>query len=228
MNELNRRQLLVSALAFASASLVPVAGHSSTQALLALKQSNTPPQPEGPFYPIIDQLDKDSDLIVVAGAVEIAAGEVILVEGFVRDQNEVALPSALVEIWQACHTGKYNHPSDPNTAPLDPNFQYWGKAVTDENGFYRFRTILPGAYPAGDGWIRPPHIHFKIAKLGYNELITQMYFSGQELNDLDLILQDLPKEEQDKLVVPLREFAHAGSEVLRKGQFDITLRKVNR
>jgi len=36
--------------------------------------------------------------------------------------------------------------------------------------------------------MRPPHIHFKVSKPGFKELVTQMYFPGQPLNDADLLL----------------------------------------
>lgn len=182
----------------------------------------TPVQPEGPFYPKLDQADKDADLIYLQGSNQVAQGEVIFVEGIVT--NELCLPieGALVEIWQACASGKYNHESDPNDAPLDPHFQYWGKAITDKDGIYRFRTVIPGAYQADADWRRPPHIHYKVQKLGYRELITQLYFEGDSLNEKDLILQSLPKSEQKKVVVPLKPTA-AG---LRLAQFNISLKKV--
>lgn len=161
-------------------------------------------QPEGPFYPVKDQADKDNDLVVVKGASGQALGQVIIVQGIVTDQACQPVGGVLVEIWQACASGKYNHPSDPNTAKLDPNFQYWGKAVTDAAGAYRFRTIVPGAYPADRNWIRPSHIHFKVQKLGYHELITQMYFAGAKHNDTDLILKQLPLAEQKRVIVPLQ------------------------
>jgi protocatechuate 3,4-dioxygenase beta subunit len=163
----------------------------------------TPAQTEGPFYPIKSQLDTDADLVVVKGARSSAKGKIIFVQGVVTDQHCRPVKGALVEIWQACESGRYNHPSDPNTAPLDPNFQYWGKAVTDANGNYRFRTIIPGAYPADTDWVRPPHIHFKVSKKGYLELITQMYFAGESLNQTDKILNRLSKSQQQEVIVPL-------------------------
>lgn len=178
------------------------AGTAAHQCTLLL----TPRQPEGPFYPIIDQVDTDADLIQLAGANRIAEGQIIVIEGQVKDQRCKPVQGALVEIWQACHSGRYNHPSDTNTAELDPNFQYWGKAVTDQNGNYRFRTILPGAYPADDTWVRPPHIHYKISKKGYVELITQMYFTGNDdLNERDLILNRLNRDQQKEVVVELKQ-----------------------
>lgn len=183
----------------------------------------TPPQTEGPFYPVVDQTDKDSDLIRIQNSNQIADGKIVIIEGLVRDQNCTPVSGALVEIWQACKSGRYNHPSDPNTAPLDPNFQYWGKAVTDASGFYRFRTIVPGAYPAGQGWVRPPHIHFKIAKLGYMELITQMYFAGESLNEKDLILMKLKPNQRKEVIVSLVESEDKPHPV---GVFNIQIEKV--
>ncbi len=196
-NNLNRRK-------FFGMSLLAAGGLiTSARAQSSCELKSTPEQPEGPFYPILDQSDKDTDLTSVIGLKGKAIGKVIIVQGKVQDLDCQPVESALVEIWQACHTGKYNHTSDPNPAPADPNFQYWGRAVTDKLGFYQFKTIVPGAYPAGGNWIRPPHIHFKIQKLGYIELITQMYFLGESLNDQDLILNRLQPIARQNVIVPL-------------------------
>lgn len=53
---------------------------------------------------------------------------------------------------------------------------------------------------AAVGWTRPPHIHFKVTKRGYVELVTQMYFPGHELNEIDLLLQRKSVEEQTLMV----------------------------
>jgi len=47
---------------------------------------------------------------------------------------------------------------------------------------------MPGAYPISEKIIRPPHIHFKVSKFGYQGLTTQMYFDGNDLNDKDVLL----------------------------------------
>lgn len=209
-----------------SASGLLLAMAPMTKALGQACLGKTPEQPEGPFYPIHDQLDKDNDLTSVAGKSERAKGELIYVRGIATDEKCQPIKGALVEIWQACHTGKYNHPGDPNTAALDTNFQYWGKCVTNEKGEYLFKTILPGAYPAGDGWIRPPHIHYKISGFGFGELITQMYFLGNDLNDKDLILKRLSKPDQSKVVVELKDPPEGFEPDSRIGTFNITLEKI--
>lgn len=184
----------------------------------------TPQQTEGPFYPVKDQKDKDWDLTQVAGRRGTALGEVIWVGGIVSDQNCNPVAGALVEIWQACASGKYNHPQDPNTAPLDPNFQYWGKAITDAKGQYVFKTIKPGSYPAAPGWVRPPHIHYKVTKLGYIELTTQLYFAGDALNSRDEVLKRLKPTEQEQVVRPV-EVRNQQGELIKWVDFSLQIEK---
>lgn len=199
MENMNRRSLMKKiAMVGGVAALAPVA-----KAALTCEPELTPKQVKGPFYPVADQIDKDTDLTRTAGAKDIALGRIIDVQGVVTDNLCQPAAEAYVEIWQACASGRYNHPADPNTAPIDPNFQYWGIAKTNKVGEYRFRTIVPGAYPADKDWMRPPHIHFKVHKWGYQELITQLYFAGETLNEQDLILQDLDHHEQELVVRPI-------------------------
>ncbi len=193
---------------------------------LAASCGLTPPQTLGPFYPGQSQFRADTDLTSLPGHAARALGQVVYVKGKVVDQHCRPVQGANVEIWQACASGKYNNPKDPNTAPLDPHFKYWAEAFTDENGDYIFKTIIPGAYPADADWTRPPHIHFKISRLGYVELVTQMYFKGNALNERDLILRQIPASGWDRVVVdfqPSSPELEAGS---LSGNFDITVRSV--
>ena len=179
----------------------------------------TPAQTEGPFYPVQDQADKDTDLTIVKGHSKHAKGQVVRVTGQVRDEQGNPLAGAMVEIWQACESGKYNHPEDTNTAPMDPDFQYWGRTTTDANGNYGFLTIKPGAYPADANWIRPPHIHFKVAAPGFRSLTTQLYFAGDPLNDKDRILRAIPADVRQLVI---SKFTPAAGGALQ-GRFDITI-----
>jgi protocatechuate 3,4-dioxygenase beta subunit len=163
----------------------------------------TPAQTSGPFYPTSSPPDADVDLTFIEGHSERAAGTVIRVAGQVVDDECNPVPDAIVEIWQANKWGRYHHEADAqNPSPVDPHFQGWAKMTTGADGRYEFKTILPGSYPVDDsGWVRPPHIHFRVARRGHHELITQMYFAGQELNEPDRILQSLSSEEQARVVV---------------------------
>lgn len=212
----DRRSLLVNSLVAVGGLVVGV------PAARALSCGVTPEQTEGPFYPDMDQADKDTDLTTVQGRTGQALGRMILVQGVVSDEECRPVAGVMVEIWQACESGKYNHRSDPNPARLDPNFQYWGKALTDGYGFYRFKTVVPGAYQASASWRRPPHIHFKVHKLGYHELITQLYFQGDPLNDRDLILKQIPLAERARVISPIIE----GEGALPVAEFNISIREV--
>lgn len=209
---MNRRSLLKNLAAFSGlATLAPLSKAASTCA------AKTPQQTQGPFYPVQDQVDKDADLTQVKGSGKAAVGRIIYIQGRVSDLNCQPVADTYVEIWQACATGKYNHPGDPNPQPLDPNFQYWGIVRTDAKGEYKFKTIYPGAYPADETWMRPPHVHFKVHKWGYRETITQLYFEGEQYNEKDLILQQLSEPQQVLVVRPVDE-----NNVV---QFDITITK---
>jgi len=181
----------------------------------------TPEQTEGPFYPIEDQADKDWDLTRVKGRTLSATGEVVLVKGVVQDENCKPIKGAMVEIWQACHTGKYNHKADPNPAKLDLNFGYWGRSISNEKGEYLFKTIIPGAYPATNTWTRPPHLHFKIHLRGFEELTTQMYFKGNSFNRTDRILNNLTKRERELVIVEIRKIGNK-----KIGEFNLSLKSL--
>ena len=180
----------------------------------------TPQQPEGPFYPTTSPLDTDADLTMVKG--QQAKGEIVVVKGIIQDQFCRPVENAVVEVWQACHTGRYNHPSDTSRAKIDPHFQYYALMKTNSKGEYSYKTIIPGAYKASRYWTRPPHIHYKVSLRGYEELITQLYFKGNELNQRDSILNGLSKEEKNKVIV---EFKKDESGFLT-GKFIVNIKKL--
>lgn len=199
---------------------IGVAALAATGNLLA---ATTPVQTEGPFFPIHSQPDTDADMTLIAGRSKHALGEVVEVSGRVLDEDGNAIADALVDVWQANVHGRYAHEADPNPAPLDENFQGWAQLKTDSDGRYRVRTIKPGAYPVGDGWSRPPHIHFKVARRGFHELTTQMYFAGDPLNDVDRLLQSVPESERSLLVV---DFKAAPEHDAKYGEFNLVMRRV--
>ncbi len=187
----------------------------------------TVPQTAGPYYPTRDHADEDPDLTRVKGRAGRAAGEIIVVQGRVLDEACKPIAGALVEIWQANTHGRYDHEKDANNPrPLDPNFQSWAEMPTDAEGRFGFTTIKPGAYPADDsGWVRPPHIHFRVSRRGYHELVTQMYFAGEALNDRDLIRKELPAQDQSRVTVAFEPAPPPAEPGSRLGVFDITLRQ---
>ncbi len=145
----------------------------------------TPSQTEGPFYPLTLPLDQDNDLVQVEGQGGKALGKVLNLGGRVLGTDGRPAPGLRVEIWQCDANGVYHHPGD-RRGPSDPNFQGFGHTIADEKGGYRFRTIVPVAYPG-----RTPHIHVKILGSGVDVLTTQMYVAGNPENERDWLYQDL-------------------------------------
>ena len=124
-------------------------------------------------------------------------GQRIIVTGQVLDSGGRPVPDTLIEIWQTNAGGRYRHSREHHPAPLDPNFDGIGRAITDAAGRYRFVTIAPGAYPWGNhynAW-RPAHIHFSLFGRAFTQrLVTQMYFPGDPLLPLDPIFNSVPDE----------------------------------
>jgi protocatechuate 3,4-dioxygenase beta subunit len=180
-----------------------VGGAFSLFASSVYAASPTPEEIEGPFYPVLAQKDKDFDLTRIEGTQGVAKGKIIIMHGKILDTNGKPVEDAMIDLWQANAAGRYRHPRDPNKAPLDPNFQGWAIVPSGKGGKFRFKTIYPGSYPASPTWKRPPHIHYKVIKGGYVELITQMYFPGHELNGPDLLLRRKSKDER-KLMIASR------------------------
>lgn len=185
----------------------------------------TPPQTSGPFYPTGDQPDEDFDLTRIEGHTESAQGEVIFVRGRVVDAECRPIEDALVEIWQANTHGRYHHERDTSPAPVDPHFQGWGEIVTNTSGEYGFKTVLPGPYGAGGG-MRTRHIHFRVARRGYRELVTQMYFEGEPLNERDMIWSELTPEERGRVTVKRETMAGPDGEERCLCRFDLVMQEV--
>ncbi len=176
----------------------------------------TPRQTRGPFYPLTLPLEKDNDLVTVAGRPGLARGEIVHVVGRVLDRDGRPVRKARLEIWQCNTFGRYHHPHDRSDRPIDPHFQGYGQFVTGEDGAYRFRTIKPVPYPG-----RAPHIHFAIGGEDFSPLVTQMYVAGAPENEWDFLLNAVrdPKA-RASLIVAFDARSETGEPV---GVFDIVL-----
>lgn len=181
----------------------------------------TPEQILGPFYPTSLRPDKTGNLATAVNG-QTAKGQLLVVTGRVINTNGEPLKGARIEVWQANAAGRYAHPSDANTAPLDPNFQGFAALTTDADGRYRFKTIKPGAYPTGPDTVRPSHIHFDVAGR-QDRLVTQMYFDGDPYNEKDRFLQSVRRP--DRLIVKLQPAKPELDPEALVAVFDIVLSK---
>jgi protocatechuate 3,4-dioxygenase beta subunit len=172
-----------------------------TKPLIPLPQTLS--EVTGPVYGHESVAKLDTDLTRNGRRNGEPLGERIIVAGRVLDENERPVPNTLLEIWQANAAGRYIHNTDQHDAPIDPNFFGGGRCVTDAKGEYRFMTVKPGAYPwpnHHNAW-RPNHIHFSLFGPSFiTRLVTQMYFPGDPLLDLDPIFLATPAATRDLLI----------------------------
>lgn len=153
-------------------------------------------------------------------------GERITVAGRVLDGEGRPVRGQLIEIWQANSAGRYVHKRDQHPAPLDPNFSGVGRAITGDDGEYRFTTIKPGPYPwlnHVNAW-RPAHIHFSLFGTAFTQrLITQMYFPGDPLFPLDPIYQSITDSAARARLIGRYEHDDSVPEFSRGYRWDIVL-----
>jgi len=130
----------------------------------------TSSQTIGPFWHLLEDPDW-ADLTRFG-----ATGDVITVEGRVLDGAGTPLSDACVEIWQA----------SPETCPSFPGF---GRAATDAQGVFRFRTIRPEPLPGTGNALQAPHLALTVMARGLLvHLTTRIYFAGEPHNAADPVL----------------------------------------
>lgn len=97
-------------------------------------------------------------------------GERLFLSGRLTSTDcETGLADAVLDFWQADENGAYDN----------VGYKFRGKIITDNEGYYSLETILPGKYLNGSQY-RPSHIHLKVQAEGFDELITQIYFEGDQ------------------------------------------------
>jgi protocatechuate 3,4-dioxygenase alpha subunit len=102
-----------------------------------------------------------------------ARGQRITLAGRVFEEGNRPILNAIVELWQPDSNGIFRHPLDPRFADADPGFFGWGRARTDAEGHFSFRTIMPGS---GNG--RAPHANVMILAIGLTRrLVTTVFFA---------------------------------------------------
>ncbi|MEP2726637.1 protocatechuate 3,4-dioxygenase subunit beta [Roseibium sp.] len=198
---------------------------SPQKALLSLEQSLS--ELTGPVFSHNDIGALDHDMILNYATDGEPIGQRIIVHGRVIDESGQGVSNTLVEAWQANAGGRYRHKKDTYLAPIDPNFGGCGRCLTDDEGYYFFRTIKPGPYPWRNyvnSW-RPAHIHLSVFGPSFTQrLITQMYFEGDPLIDICPIVKTIPDDDAIKrLVAPLDLNASIPLDC-RAYKFDIVLR----
>jgi protocatechuate 3,4-dioxygenase alpha subunit len=121
----------------------------------------------------------------------------------VYDGEGEVVPDALLEIWQANRSGRYDHPDDAREdPPLEEGFRGFGRVETGEDGRFEFVTVKPGPVPAPDGEQQAPHIMVSVLARGLlKRLATRIYFGDEpEANAADPVLSSVEADRRETLV----------------------------
>ncbi|SRR5579884_252148 len=182
-----------------------------------MKRIPTGSQTIGPFFrealkrPAWSDLTRDG-----------ARGEIVRIDGAVFDGDGNPVPDALIEIWQAGPDGRYAHPDDLGPVPSDRLFRGFGRACTDLEGRFWFRTVVPGAVEGPDGVRHAPHVNVNVFARGLlRQLVTRIYFSDRaEQNARDPVLASIADEAARKTLIAEKIAPQGGFVSYR---FDIVL-----
>src|SRR5436853_3237018 len=124
-------------------------------------------------------------------------GERMFVQSRVTDLQGKPLAGVPVDVWHADDDGFYDS-QKPNYDEVGASAR--ARFVTDSDGKFFFRTILPCSYPIPtDGPVgemimqtrrhpmRPAHVHFLIAAPGYEPLVTHVFIEGDKYLASDVV-----------------------------------------
>lgn len=177
----------------------------------------------GPFFPRGFFRDGDEDLTRTGREdAPPARGERIRLVGRVLEEAGRPCVNAVLEAWHADADGRFAHPHDPAADRADLGFLGWGRAWTDAEGRYAFRTVMPGAYRDAAG-PRAPHVNIALLASGVmRRLVTTAFFPDHAAAHADdPVLRCVPDPALRALLVAREEPALAGERVFR---FDLLLR----
>jgi len=168
----NRRQFLLSTGVLAVGWEFCCASPGYTQELRPTpvcddRHGSTLRQTEGPFFKPkspqrSDLREKNSD------------GQLFELSGFVLTRQCQPSVGAVVDLWHADEKGEYDN----------VGFRYRGHVITEANGEFRFRTIMPAVYSG-----RTRHYHCKVQAPGTRLLTTQLYFPNESANARDSLFR---------------------------------------
>ena len=154
----------------------------------------TPSATVGPFFHF--GLATDPTLGRVAD--RSAKGELITLRFRITDGDAVAVPDALVEIWQVDADGVE---AAPPSAGETSSFSGFGRLPTAEDGTCEFETVRPGRVPDGQGRLQASHINVCLFGRGLlRQLHTRVYFQGDAALNEDTVLGLVPAHRRETLL----------------------------
>jgi protocatechuate 3,4-dioxygenase beta subunit len=108
-------------------------------------------------------------------------GTVLVVSGRVSSfATKKPLADASLDLWQVDNQTK-------DYSQGNGDFKNRARLLTDDNGAYEFETVHPVPYSPGPNFWRSPHIHFIAQAAGHKRLVSELFFKGDEKQDIDTL-----------------------------------------
>lgn len=143
----------------------------------------------GPFY-----LPEAPEVPLGTGISAPGDGRPMLIEGSVNDVDGCPIAGAVVDIWHSDDAGFYDVQKDAVQRTSR------ARVRTDAHGNFWVIGAKPAAYPIpSDGPVgrmlaaqgrhawRPAHVHFRIAALEHETLVTHLFLSDSQYLDSDVV-----------------------------------------
>lgn len=136
-------------------------------------------------------------------------GPVMVVTGRVWSfETKKPLPGTTLDLWQVdSQTRTYSNGGG--------DFKNRARLLTDESGGFELETVHPVPYMPGPSFWRSPHVHFIAIAAGHRRLVSEMFFRGDEKQDIDPLFHG-------SLAVPVQKQSTGGKEY-ETAVFDIVL-----
>jgi hydroxyquinol 1,2-dioxygenase len=143
----------------------------------------------GPFF-----VDDAPEIAQGGDIAQGATGTACHVTGRVRSVTGEPIAGARIDVWEADDDGFYDvqYPDDRTAGRAWLN--------SDDDGGYRFWSVLPAPYPipddgpvgdlltaTGRGPMRPAHLHFMVTAPGFRRLITHIFLAEDPYLDSDAV-----------------------------------------
>jgi catechol 1,2-dioxygenase len=112
-------------------------------------------------------------------------GDALAIVGTVTQQDCGLLAEATLDVWQTNARGWYSNVLGLSNPAKPGTFHLRGRMLTDQEGRYRFDTVVPGRYPFFWPFTRPRHIHMIVTHPSCKPLTTQIFFESDEYNRWD-------------------------------------------
>lgn len=146
----------------------------------------TPRTIEGPLY--VAGAPKANGFARLDDGTQSDQADVLYMQGTVYGADGKPSPEATVEVWHADLLGNYSFFDKSQSS-----FNLRRTIITDTQGRYQFRTIMPKGYGCppdgatqqlldllGRHGQRPAHIHFFVSAKGHRKLTTQINIDGDK------------------------------------------------